>query len=129
MCNKYFLVFFVFFIPFYSFGQQENNTRSIKKGIFTFGEGIELTKIKRTKRKQIEMYNNGASKLFFRIKWHSDSTYTIVLKKKVNAQGCLQIGDEINCTVLSKSNNSYSARCSCSNTKCGETQIVDFKIK
>ncbi len=126
--KKYIVAFFFsFFVCSLNlFAQNSRSIEEFKTGVFLY-EGMDSTKqITRTKNKQIEVFNEGKSKLVFDVEWTSDTTYLLRFKKAVNAPGCLQKYDCIAVVINSISENSYSCRYISNN--CGEGTSVFYKI-
>jgi hypothetical protein len=84
-----------------TFSQQSDCLKAMKTGEFFYPGRKDAAKIIRKKDKQIEIYNNGLSRLVFKLKWANDSTYVLTLKKKINAPGPLKKGDWIKATITS----------------------------
>src|SRR5690554_7101380 len=60
---------------------QEARYDDFKTGTFTYESQEGEVEIIRTKTKQIEIYNDGKSKLITNIKWENDSTYVLTDRK------------------------------------------------
>ena len=58
--------------------------KEFRTGTFVY-ENEQDVKIIRTAKRQTEIYNGGKSKLVLDIAWKNDFTYTLVLRKAVNA--------------------------------------------
>ena len=76
--------------------QDSDCLKSIRTGKFESvtedGQGFDYTVI-RKKKKQIEIFNNGKSKVISKIDWIDDSNYTLTTLKWKNANsGCDHIG-------------------------------------
>lgn len=109
------------------FSQDQIDFESIKTGRFTY-EGKEgEVEIIRTKRKQIEIFNEGKSKLILKIKWINDSTYVLTHKKSINNSGCLDKGDWIKAKILKRKKDRYE--CSYTSNKCGGGKSVFIKLE
>ena len=110
-----------------SFQQSDNLYKSFRTGIFTYQNSKTRVKIVRTEDEQIEIYNDGNSKLILGIHWENDSTYVLTHKQAINAPGCLQIGDWIKTTITSAEKNKYS--CTYTSNRCGSGESVFIKVK
>ena len=124
---KIFLIvsFCLFWIQLFS--QEHRPYEKFKTGKFTYEGRIGEVEIIRTKKTQTEIYNEGKSKLIFKIKWVNDSTYILKHQKSINAPGCLEKGDWIKAIILGSENNKYT--CSFTSNKCGEGQSVFIKLE
>lgn len=118
------LVFALFIQP--AVAQHTSDFQDLKTGKFTYVGKEGETEIIRTKRKQVETFNGGKSKLILKIKWMNDSTYILTHKKAINAPGCLQKNDWINVVITRRWGNRFE--CSCSSENCGQGQIVFVKL-
>lgn len=115
----------LFFMPLRSQGQ--NGFDDLKVGKFTY-EGKEgEIEIVRTKNRQVEIYNNGKSKLILKIDWINDSTYVLTHIKSINAPGCLEKGDWIRATITSRSGDTYE--CTYTSNRCGSGKSVFKKLE
>ncbi|WP_258541671.1 hypothetical protein [Parvicella tangerina] len=93
------------------FGQDSLDCRDFKTGRFHYipPNGGEVT-IRRTKKKQIERYNDENQKFIFEINWLDDCSYDLVL---VNAKGLPKekkkeiIGTQLHCRVVAVSLGHY----------------------
>jgi len=72
----------------------------------------------RTDKLQTEIFNNGQSRLILKIKWTSETTYVLKLKKAINAPGCLKKGDRVTTTIVSCSGDEYVG--ASTSKKCGD---------
>ncbi len=106
---------------------QEARYDDFKTGTFTYESQEGEVEIIRTKTKQIEIYNDGKSKLITNIKWENDSTYVLTHKKAINAEGCLDKGDWIRTKIISRDGNRYEA--DFVSNKCGRGTAIFIKLK
>lgn len=74
--------------------QEKSNYKDFRKGTFVY-EGVDDVKLIRTKKKQVEIFNDGKSKITMSIKWENDSTYVLTVTEILNSPGCLHVGDVI----------------------------------
>lgn len=104
------------------FGQKENiDCKEFHKGryFYTPPNGGEVT-LKRTRKKQIERYNNENQKFIFEINWLSNCAYELIL---VNAKGISKekkkeiIGSTLHCEVLSSALGHFTVRIRSNNSK------------
>lgn len=109
------------------FSQDQNSFDDLKTGKFAYEGNEGEIEIIRTKKKQIEIFNNGKSKLILKIKWLNDSTYVLTHIKAKNAVGCLQKGDTIKAIILNRNGNRYE--CSYSSNRCGDGKSVFIKLE
>ena len=107
--------------------QLASDFHDLKTGKFTYEGKEDDTEIIRAKRRQVEIFNGGKSKLILKIKWMNDSTYILTHKKAINAPGCLQKNDWINVVITRRWGNRFE--CSCSSENCGQGQIVFVKLE
>ena len=78
----------------------------MKKGVFIPDqEGV--MEVIRTSKEHVEVFNGGDSKLFHSIHWENDSTYTLTMKRAVNAITCLRAGEKMKTTITACSGNHY----------------------
>ena len=71
--------------------------------------GVDIPyKVIRKKSKQIEIYNDGKSKIVSRIKWINDTTYTLTTTKLVNAPGCDKVGATATVKITACENSIFS---------------------
>ena len=91
---------------FFTFSQRPNDYSKFKTGTFIYPDFPDA-KIVRKKRKQIEIYNKRSSKVIMKIKWTSNSSYILTVKKLVNDSSCLKIGDVIKVKLTSSNGNTY----------------------
>jgi len=109
----------------YSFGQNYQCMNEIRTGEFYY-EGLEdSARIVRTINQQIEVFNNGKSKLILNIEWISASTYILIHQEAINAPGCLKKGDTIKCTILNCKDDYYIY--TYSTAKCGSGRSILFR--
>ncbi len=64
----------------------------MKKGVF-IPDQEGLMEVIRTSKEHVEVFEGGDSKLFHAIHWENDSTYTLTMKRAVNAITCLKKGE------------------------------------
>jgi hypothetical protein len=111
-----------------SFGQNKDCLKSMRTGKFTYagrnGEGIEIL---RSKGEQVELTNNGRSKLILSIDWRAEDIYVLTLKKIVNNQGCLNPGDWIRVKIIACEGTSYKAKFD--SERCGSGESVFVKLE
>lgn len=105
-----------------SISQTKNCLDNIKTGTFYYDSHGKKVIVKRTKRKQIEYYNNGNSKIVNRIEWVSDTEYILTFVKEKNSPGCLKKGDRMKITILECNENTYKAKIESKN--CGNGEVV-----
>lgn len=125
--KRLFLVILLFLTFYPVFSQKQNDFEGFKTGKFAYEGRESEVEIIRTKRKQIEIYNGGQSKLIMAIKWINDSTYVLTLKRSVNVLGCLENGDSIKTTILKRDGDKYF--CSFTSNKCGGGSCVFIKLE
>ncbi len=89
-----------------------------KTGTFVYEDLTLEAVIIRTKKKQKEFWNNGASYIVMKVKWLNDSHYVLTVQKIVNAPGCLEKGDKIWTKIESCEGNKVNL--SFSTKSCGE---------
>ena len=70
------------------------------------------SKIKRTKRKQIEFFNSGKSRVVSKITWLNDSSYMLIVKKCVNCPdvSLAQIGASTKVSITECTGNKFKCR-------------------
>lgn len=108
-------------------GQNKNCLESLKSGKFTY-EGMEgKIEIIRSNDKQVEIYNNGESKLILKIEWINDHEYILTHLESLNAPGCLEKGDSIKTTVVKCEDNKYY--CVFTSNKCGNGSATFIKLE
>ncbi|SMC81345.1 hypothetical protein [Moheibacter sediminis] len=107
--------------------QESNIYSKFKTGKFSYEGNSGKVEIIRTEKKNIEIFNNGKSKLINEIKWINDSTYILTHKKSINASGCLDKGDWVKSTIIKVDGNSYTIKAI--SNKCGEGQTVIHKTE
>ena len=123
---KPFSVFLFMLFSLGSFGQDENKFEKFHTGRFTY-EGEEgETIVKRSKKRQVEVFNKGKSKLVLKISWTNDSTYVLVLLRSVRASGCLKRRDWIEVTITSCTEEKYTYVSHTNN--CGDGGMVMIKL-
>lgn len=105
------------FLNMICFSQNTKDYEGFKIGIFQYEANGELIEIKRTKKKHVETYNNGNSKLILKVKWLDESTLLLIYKRSVNAPGCLKKGDWVKVEILKINGDIYT--CKVSSEKCG----------
>lgn len=109
------------------FGQNSDQYKSFKTGTFTYLNSESKVKIVRSENEQVEIYNDGESRLILDIHWENDSTYVLTLKQAINAPGCLQIGDWIKTTITSAEKSRYT--CTYTSNRCGSGESEFIKLK
>lgn len=104
-----------------SYAQDSQCLEEIRTGKFKAisedGKELAYTVI-RKKKKQIEVYNNGQSKIVSRIDWLNDSTYTLTTIEKINAPGCDKVGAIARVRILNCKN--LIQTCEWSQDGCGK---------
>lgn len=110
-----------------TFAQDTDCLKKMRTGSFHYSDLGSQATIVRTDKLQTETYNNGQSKLIFKIKWTSDSTYVLILKKIINAPGCLNLGDRIETTITDCSENTYVGASTTKN--CGSSTNTYIRIE
>lgn len=115
----------LFFILLFSFDAHSQLSKEclerVKIGRFEYRSSDKTITVIRTKKRQIETYNNGKSKLINRIKWISNTTYITTFVKEVNASGCLQRGDKMTMTILACDGDKYTVVATSEN--CGGAKV------
>lgn len=115
----------MFHIDVYS--QEKLTYEDIKTGTFTY-EGQEgNVEIIRTKREQIEIFNEGKSKITLKIEWVNDFTYILEVKELINAPGCLKRGDWIKASIGNRDKKGYD--CSYTSSSCGSGSSRFIKLE
>lgn len=105
-----------------SLAQTNSCLEKIKTGKFQYNSQATTVYVKRTRRKQIEYYNNGKSKIVNHIEWVSESEYILTFKKEKNSPGCLNKGDKMTLTILECSEEAYKVKIESKN--CGNAEVV-----
>jgi hypothetical protein len=119
-------LFFICCLSEAVYSQDSLCLKNMRTGTFTY-EGQEgRVEIIRTRKKQVENYNGGKSKIILRIKWVNDSTYVLTFRRAKNAPGCLKEGDTITTRILECDGNSYY--CEYSSRRCGGGRITFVKL-
>ena len=118
-------LFFSFSLTFFS--QKKDPYKRFKKGEFAYVGQENAVKIIRTKRKQIEVFGDGKSKLILKIDWTNDSTYVLTHLKSINANGCLKKGEQIITTIINSTADKYT--CFYTTKNCGEGRSAIIKLK
>ncbi len=77
----------------------EDKFKPFRTGTFVYDDYPTEVKVVRTKKKQVEHYNDGKDKMVLKIEWLNDSTYVLTQLKKTEDTGCLQKGDQILATI------------------------------
>ncbi len=110
-----------------AFAQDSECLANIRTGTFEYdANGITITVV-RTKKKQIETYNNGQSKLVNKVEWISENEYRLTFVKQVNAPGCLKKGDVMRLKILHCSANSYAVEIK--SEQCGNATTTITRVK
>ena len=115
---------FIVFIVFSVLTTQQlvaQDTECLKKmrtGNFIYSDQGSQSVIIRTDKLQTEIFNNGQSRLILKIKWTSETTYVLKLKKAINAPGCLKKGYRVTTTIISCSGDEYVG--ASTSKKCGD---------
>jgi hypothetical protein len=109
------------------FSQDQNKYEDFKTGKFTYQGKSGVVEIIRTNKKQVEIFNDGKSKLILKINWINDSTYILTLIKKINIHGCLERGDWIKATITNRNGNKYE--CTYISKNCGGGKSVFVKLE
>lgn len=124
---------FVVFIIFSVLTIQQlaaQDTECLKKmrtGNFIYSDQGSQSVIIRTDKLQTEIFNNGQSRLILKIKWTSETTYVLKLKKAINAPGCLKKGDRVTTTIISCSGDEYVG--ASTSKKCGDITTTYIRTK
>jgi hypothetical protein len=108
--------------------QEDIDCSEFKTGKFFYTppNGGEVT-VKRTKKKQVERYNNENQKFIFEINWIDDCTYELTL---VNARGLPKerkkeiLGTSLYCKVTSASLGHYEISITSNGVGTGETLTI-----
>ncbi len=95
-------ILLLLFITSFSFGQDKKEAcaAKFKTGKFVYvGNGSDAV-ITRTKKKQIESWDKGRSKIIMKVKWIGPATYQLKVVKLVNVEGgCVKKGTIITTTI------------------------------
>lgn len=122
-------VFLLLFGAFqHSMAQQEFDCSDFKTGTYHYipPNGGEVY-LKRTKKKQIERYNDENQKFIFTIEWIDECTYKLTLK---NAKGLPKakkkeiIGSTLFCKVIDANLGHYTVNINNSDNKTSEEVII-----
>lgn len=87
--------------------------KSMRRGTFKYTDANYGTTVERSKKKQVEHWNGGNSKLELKIEWPTDSTYILTHKKSVDAKGSLKKDMRIYTTITQCSANQYTCSYYC----------------
>ena len=101
--------------------------KKMRTGNFIYSDQGAQSVIIRTDKLQTEIFNNGQSRLILKIKWTSETTYVLKLKKAINAPGCLKKGDRITTTIISCSGDEYVG--ASTSKKCGDITTTYIRTK
>lgn len=87
--------------------------KRMKKGTFKYIGSNYGTTVERSKRKQIEHWNGGNSRLELKIEWPTDSTYILTHKKSVDSPGSLKKDMKIYTTITECALDKYTCTYFC----------------
>lgn len=126
-----YLLSVVLFMSLLSFAsaQDANCLKGMHKGTFTYeGHEKEVT-VKRTKKKQIEIFNGGKTIVELKITWLNDSTYVLTYVKTVNLEEtpCWAIGSTVTTEITAC--DGEKATCNFTTAQCGSGSCVMIKLK
>jgi hypothetical protein len=101
--------------------------KKMRTGNFIYSDQGSQSVIIRTDKLQTEIFNNGQSRLILKIKWTSETTYVLKLKKAINAPGCLKKGYRVTTTIISCSGDEYVG--ASTSKKCGDITTTYIRTK
>jgi hypothetical protein len=115
------LYFFSLLLCFNGHSQSTECLKNIKTGKFEYTAPDGIVTVIRTKKKQIELIDNGNAKLINKIKWISDNEYILTFVKAINSPGCLEKGDTMRMTITDCDKYVYTVYATSEN--CGSAQL------
>ncbi|MFB6258808.1 MAG: hypothetical protein ABEH38_08945 [Flavobacteriales bacterium] len=117
---RFFLVLGILFTVHGLLAQDSTCIQRFRTGSFHYKGGANDVTVLRTEKEQIERYNGGRSVLISSIEWPTDSSYRLIIQRRVNAKGCLDIGDTVRTKILHCQKDSII--CKTSSAECGGTR-------
>jgi hypothetical protein len=101
---------------------QKKKFLTLSKG--KFFDNDEKVIIIRKKLKQYELYNNDFSEIICELIWETINDYKLRCINKINADGCLELGDVIKVSIVSFDNDKHTVIYS--NERCGEGELTYY---